>query len=365
MKHATEISEELNTPLAPVTDTNKSQFPVKIVSQPKHIHILVVDDEKSIRHMLQSMIKDAGYDCSVAGDGKYALEVLEEKKIDVVITDIYMPGLNGIELTKIAKRKYDSDVIVMTGFTKNLKYEEVIEKGAHDFILKPFRCKEMLVRLKHVLNERAILSGLNRTEKELKNSLLKLTRILEQTVNALSSAFEKRDPYTAGHEQRVTKLACAISNEMGLSREEIEGIRIAGLLHDIGKISIPIDILNKPGKLSKHEFNIIREHPQIGYDILKDVEFDQPITQIVLQHHERMNGSGYPNGLTSEDIIFQARILAVSDVIEAMSSHRPYRATLGIDNALDEITQNKGILYDTDVVNICLKLFNENLFKFD
>ena len=331
----------------------------------EHIQILVVDDEKSIRDMLQSTINSAGYDCSIAGDTGDALKVLEEKKVDVVITDIEMPGQNGIELTKIVKEKYDSDVIVMTGFAKESTYEKVIEKGARDFIQKPFNFKEMLIRLKHVLNERAILSGLNRTEKELKNSLLKLTRILEQTVNALSSAFEKRDPYTAGHEQRVTKLACAISYEMGLSREEMEGIRIAGLLHDIGKISLPIDILNKPCKLSKNELNLIKEHPQAGYDILKDVEFDQPIAQIVLQHHERLNGSGYPEGLSGEDIILQARILAVSDVVEAMASHRPYRPALGIDKALDEISQNRGVLYDNKVVNMCLKLFNGKRFMFE
>ena len=158
-------------------------------------------------------------------------------------------------------------------------------------------------------------------------------------------------------------MACAISKEMALSDEQIGGIRIAGLLHDIGKISLPIDILNKPGKLSKNELNLIKEHPQAGYDILKDVEFDQPIAQIILQHHERMNGSGYPEGLSCEDIILQARILAVSDVVEAMASHRPYRPALGIDKALDEISQNRGVLYDHKVVDMCLKLFNGKRFK--
>ncbi len=194
---------------------------------------------------------------------------------------------------------------------------------------------------------------------------MKLERVLEETVNALASALEKRDPYTAGHQQRVTKLACAISKEMGLLDELISGIRIAGLLHDIGKISIPIDILNKSGKLNKNELNLIKEHPQVGYDILKDVEFDQPIAQIIFQHHEMMNGAGYPEGLSGEDIILQARILAVSDVVEAMASHRPYRPALGINKALDEISQNKGVLYDDKVVNMCLKLFNEKRFMFE
>ncbi|MFC1490092.1 HD-GYP domain-containing protein [Candidatus Latescibacterota bacterium] len=337
----------------------------KIISKPDQNHILVVDDEKSLRHMLQCVIFDAGYKCSIAENGEEALKVMANNVIDVVITDIDMPELDGIELTRIIKEKYNSDVIVMTGNAKDMTYENVIEKGARDFLQKPFSLKEMVIRLKHVLKERATISGLNKTENELKLSLSKLTRILEQTVNALASAFEKRDPYTAGHEQRVTKLACAISKDLGLSDEEIEGIRIAGLLHDIGKISLPIDILNKPIKLSKHEFNLIKEHSQAGYEILKDVEFDQPIAEIVFQHHERIDGSGYPQGLSEENIIRQAKILAVSDVVEAMASHRPYRAALGIEMALGEIEKNKDVLYDLEVAEACLRLFSENRFTFE
>jgi len=336
------------------------------LKNPEHIHILVVDDEESNINMLQKVIKNAGYDCAIARNASDALKILEEKNVDVVITDIEMPGLSGIELTKIIKEKYDSDVIVMTGFAKDLKYEEVIEKGAHDFVQKPFSIEEMLIRVKHVLNDQAIFSEWNRAEKELKHSLLKLERVLEETVNALASALEKRDPYTAGHQKRVTKLACAISKEMGLSDEQIGGIRIAGLLHDIGKISVPIDILNKPtGNLNKSERNLIKEHPQVGYDILKDVEFEQPIAQIILQHHERINGSGYPQGLLAEDIILQARILAVADVVEAMASHRPYRPALGIKKALDEISLNRCVFYDDKVVDMCLKLFNNKRFIFE
>ncbi len=349
----------LSTP--PESETfrkNSNSIPVKN-------HILVVDDEKSLRHMLQCVILDAGYECSIAENGEDALKFLEQHTADVVITDIDMPEIDGIELTRIIRENYTSDVIVMTGYAKDMSYENVIEQGARDFIQKPFSLKEMVIRLKHVLKERAMINGLNETEEELKDSLLKLTRVLEQTVNALAFAFEKRDPYTAGHEQRVTQLACAIAKELNLPHEEIDGIRIAGLLHDIGKISIPIDILNKPVKLSKNEFSLIKEHSQAGYEILKDVEFDQPIAQIVLQHHERMDGSGYPFGISGEDIIYQARILAVSDVVEAMATHRPYRPALGIDAALAEIEQNKGAYYDTGIANACLKIFGENRFSFE
>jgi putative nucleotidyltransferase with HDIG domain len=161
----------------------------------------------------------------------------------------------------------------------------------------------------------------------------------------------------------VANLARAISSEMGLPNENVEGIRIAGIIHDMGKILVPAEILSKPGRLTENEFGIIKSHPQVGYDILKNIDFPWPVAQIVLQHHERMDGSGYPQGLQSEKILLEARILAVADVVEAMASHRPYRAALGIDKALEEISRNSGVLYDPEAVNACLKLFNEKGFK--
>lgn len=204
-----------------------------------------------------------------------------------------------------------------------------------------------------------------RMEKELEQSLKKLKRIMEETISALATTVEIRDPYTAGHQQRVSKLACEIAREMGFTEEKIEGIRMAGLAHDIGKIHVPAEILSKPGIISELEFDIVKTHSQVGYDILKPIEFSCPIAQTVAQHHERMNGSGYPSGLSGEEIILEARILAVADVVEAMSSHRPYRPALGADKALEEISQNRGILYDANVVDVCLALFKEKGFKFD
>lgn len=200
---------------------------------------------------------------------------------------------------------------------------------------------------------------------ELKKSLEKLLRTLEGTVNALASATEKRDPYTAGHQQRVTRLACAIAKEMKLSEEQIEGIRVAGILHDIGKIYVAAEILNKPIKLSDIEMSLVRTHAQVGYDILKTVEFVFPVAQVVLQHHERLNGSGYPQGFKGEEILLESKILGVSDVVEAMCSHRPYRPAHGTDKALAEIIEQRGILYDPAVVDTCVKLFREGKFKFE
>lgn len=322
------------------------------------IHILVVDDEQPIRDLLKIAITRAGYDCSTAGDAQEALKALEENHVDVTITDIVMPGLTGIELTRKIRKKFDSAVIVMTGLAENYRYEKIIEEGASDFVEKPVRIQEILVRLKRVLRERAITI-------ELKRSYGKLRRILWETVEALASALEKRDPYTAGHQKRVAKLGCALAEELGFSEKQIEGIQVAGNLHDIGKLSIPTDILNKPGQLSTNEFNLIKEHSQVGYEILVDIEFDQPISQIILQHHERMNGSGYPRGLSGEDIIAEARVLAVADVVESMVSHRPYRPALGLDRALAEISQNRGSHFDPTVADTCLKLCASGRFVFE
>ncbi len=192
-----------------------------------------------------------------------------------------------------------------------------------------------------------------------------LRRTLESTIQAIGLTTEMRDPYTTGHQRRVTQLTCAIAKEMGLSQEQLGGIRAAGLVHDIGKMSIPAEILSKPTKLTEMEFRLVQGHPQVAHNILKTIEFPWPVTQIVLQHHERMDGSGYPQGLKAGAIILEARILAVADVVEAMASFRPYRPALGIDKALEEIVQNKGILYDPKVVDACIRLFTEKKFQFE
>ncbi|MBU4510764.1 HD domain-containing protein, partial [bacterium] len=200
--------------------------------------------------------------------------------------------------------------------------------------------------------------------KELKQSYEKLQKTMEGTINTIAKIVETKDPYTAGHQLKVSKLATTIAQEMKLPRDKIEGVRITSLIHDMGKISIPSEILSKPTKLSKIEFSLIKDHSQIGYDILKSIEFPWPVAQIVLQHHERIDGSGYPQGLKANEILIEAKIIAVADVVEAMSSHRPYRPALGIDKALEEISQNKSTLYDPGVVNTCLKLFRKKKFKF-
>jgi PAS domain S-box-containing protein len=204
-----------------------------------------------------------------------------------------------------------------------------------------------------------------RAEAELRASRDRLQKSLAGTIQAMGLTIEMRDPYTAGHQRRVSKLSCAVAADMALPPDQIEGIRMAGDIHDLGKIYVPAEILSKPGQLTEIEFSIIRTHSQVGYDILKSIEFPWPLATIIYQHHERLDGSGYPNRLKGPDILLEARIISAADVVEAMSSHRPYRPSHGIEKALEEITRNRGRLYDPAVVDSCIRLFREKGFSFD
>ncbi len=229
---------------------------------------------------------------------------------------------------------------------------------------------------KELLEELAldIAFGLYNIEMEVKNKLAKqelqlcyekVQNTMEGILFTMGKITEIKDPYTAGHQQRISKLAVAIAKELNLPQDKMEGIRMAALLHDIGKICIPTDTLNKPSRLSEIEFGLIKDHPQTGYDILKSIDFSYPVVRIILQHHERLNGSGYPQGIKDEDILLEAKIIGVADVVGAMSSGRPYRSAHNIGEVLEEISKNKGILYNSEVVDACLKLFKEKGFKFE
>lgn len=202
-------------------------------------------------------------------------------------------------------------------------------------------------------------------EVKLQKTLDSLKKAVRTTIQVLVSALESKDPYTAGHQLRVAHLACAIAEEMGLTLEKIDGLRMAGMIHDIGKLTIPVEILSKPTKLTHVEFSLIKEHSLRGFEMLKDVESIWPLAEIVHQHHERMNGTGYPKHLKGDKILLEARILAVADVVEAMASHRPYRASLGIEVALEEIEKNKGILYDNVVAAACIQLFKQKGYQLE
>ncbi len=213
-----------------------------------------------------------------------------------------------------------------------------------------------------IANTMAGILERTRMHSELESALTRLRKGMGATIQAIASTVETRDPYTAGHQKRVANIARAIATQMNIAPDTVDAIRIAGAIHDIGKLSVPSEILTKPGKITDIEFAIIKEHPRTGYRILKDIDFPWPIAQIVLQHHERLDGSGYPQRLRGEEILLEARIIGVADVVEAIASHRPYRSALGIDRALDEIARNSGTQFDPDVVDACLAIFREKKF---
>jgi len=332
--------------------------------------ILIVDDEESIRLLLEQILEQKGYACVRAADAAEARDCLKEHDCDLVLCDINMPGESGLELIRDVSAKYrDVAVVMVTGIDDLVVAETVFEAGVFDYIAKPIRRNRILMSVANALRRRE-LEMANRAYREgleqmVAERTFQLKEALDGIIHAIASTVEIRDPYTAGHQLRVAGLAFAIAKEMGISEAQAEGIRVGGTIHDLGKISVPAEILSKPGQLSELEFGIIKTHPQTGYDILKDMKFPWPLARIVLEHHERMDGSGYPQGLSGEDTLLEARILAVADVVEAMASHRPYRPALGIDRALDEIQQNRGTLYDTVVVDACLKLFKEKEFNLE
>ena len=224
------------------------------------------------------------------------------------------------------------------------------------------RTAELVTANRHLQDE---MTKRAQTEKKLKKGVDRLNKSLERSIIAIAAVTEIRDPFTAGHQNRVTQLACAIAEEMGLAKGRHERVRLAAMVHDVGKINIPTEILSKPDRLSEPEFNVIEAHPQIGHDILQGIDFSRPIATIVLQHHELLDGSGYPQGLSGDKIMLEARILAVADVVEAMNSQRSYRPAHGMKGALEEVSNKKGVLYDPKVVDACLRVFSEKAFAFE
>jgi len=250
----------------------------------------------------------------------------------------------------------------MTIVSKEMEAEDKLKKH-HDLLetIVQERTAE-LTKLNSKLQQE--IEERKRTQKKLGQSYLQLQQSLDEIVNAMSLTLEERDPYTAGHQIRTTDLSLAIAREIGLPEHETKGLQMAGLIHDMGKISVPGEILSKPGRLNDAELQLIRRHPQVAYDILSQIDFPWPVGKIVLQHHERFDGSGYPQGLSGEKILLEARILCVADVVETMETHRPYRPSLGRDAALAEITKYRGVLYDPEVVDACLRLFRETDFQY-
>jgi len=339
--------------------------------------VLVVDDEKSIRLTLSVFLRGGGHEVENAQDVETAKKLLQENEFDVVVSDIVLPGMSGVGLLHFIRETAPHvQVIMMTGEPTVETAAAAVRAGASDYLTKPvgksaiFRSVETAARVKTLNDEKRRLEAANREYQESLERMVEerteeLNAALEGTIHAAALTVEMRDPYTAGHQQRVANLARAIATEMALSEARITGIYFAGVTHDLGKISVPAEILSKPTKLSEMEFGIVKGHVQAGFDILKNIQFPWPIAETVLQHHERMDGSGYPRGLSGDGILVEARIVGVADVVEAMASHRPYRAALGVEAALEEIHSKRGTLYDPAVANECVRLLREKGFKLE
>jgi putative two-component system response regulator len=326
----------------------------------------VVDDDPFALRSMAEVLEGESYQVVTATSGSEAIELLKQGSFDLVLADLKMPEVDGLEVLRQAREiAPQAVVLILTGYASVESAIEALRQGAYDYLVKPCSDHELKLRIERGLERVRLAEERQQAEEELRQSYVKLQRALEGTVHTLVAAIELKDPYTAGHQRRVTRLACAIAREMGLPEEQIEGIRMATLIHDMGKITVPAEILSKPDPLSELEYGLIKNHAQVGHDILKEMDFPWPLAQIVLQHHERLGGSGYPQGLSGGEIMLEARILAVADVVEAMASNRPYRPPRGLDKALEEISQNRGVLYDSEVVDVCLKLFIEKGFEFE
>jgi response regulator RpfG family c-di-GMP phosphodiesterase len=332
--------------------------------------VMVVDDDDSVLITIELILEEEGYQVELCSTGKEAIDKLN-KNVNAVVLDINMPDLTGLQVFKEIKAKNPYvPIIFHTGDVTCREDRRDIRRQfrPHAYVLKGSDPEQLLDTVASAVESYGnILKSIKFSEelyKEFKQSSNKLRTNMEGTIQAMALTVEMRDPYTAGHQRQMADLASVIARGMGMAAEQIDGIRMAGIVHDIGKICVPSEILCRSGKLTEIEFSMIKIHPQAGYDILKTIEFQWPIAKCVLQHHEKMNGSGYPSGLSGDNILIEARILCVADVVEAMAPHRPYRPALGIDKALEEISKNREILYDPDAVDACLSVFTEKRFEF-
>jgi len=318
------------------------------------IRILVVDDEPMIRDLLEQSLEKTGYDCSFAENGEAALEKMALVPFDVVVTDIDMPGMGGIELSKLIKTNFFADVIVMTGQIRSYQYDEIISLGASDFVEKPFSPREIVLRIDRVLRERRLRQIARKAHEELKESYI-------DSIHRLVMAAEYKDEDTGDHIIRIGKYCSLIAEKLNLPEKFVNTIHYAAPMHDIGKIGIPDKILLKPGKLTQIEFETIKTHAQIGARLLSRSKSKilQMAQEIALTHHEKFNGKGYPNQLKGADIPISGRIVAIADTFDALTSKRPYKEPYPKEITLDILKKERGEQFDPAILDIFINNFNE------
>jgi PAS domain S-box-containing protein len=320
----------------------ESEERYRIVVENAHEAIIITQDMKMV-FANQAATEQIGYSKETLTSGVFTSFIHPDDRR--MVADYSIKRLNGENIPSV----YSFRIISQDGKIKWVELNATVIE---------WNKKPATLNFLNEMTERKLL------EEERIESYNRIKKTLQAAVQSIALLVETKDPYTSGHQERVSQLAQAIAKEIGFTEDQLDFISTASIIHDLGKVSVPSELLSKPTKLSDLEFNLIKVHSQAGYNILKDIDFPWPVADVVLQHHERMNGSGYPQNLHGEAILLEARILAVADVVEAISSHRPYRPALGISAALDEISKNKGILYDANVVDACLKLFREHNFAF-
>ena len=338
-------------------------------NNPVPINALVIDDDNVILRVIEHHLTNNGFRVLTANNGQKGIDALGFFKPDIIISDLEMPVMNGFEVISHIKENYPAlPIIVVSGQINITDAVKAINLGAWDYISKPIQnLNSILHTVKNALEKARLIKEneeyrmnlelkIQQRTEELDNANRQLHEVIFSTVKALAILTEKRDPYTAGHQERVAKLASLLAKEMGFDQNTIDGMRVAGLLHDIGKVCVPTEFLTKPSRLEKIEFEIIKKHSAVGYEILSSVPFPWPAADIVHQHHERIDGTGYPLGLKEKDILPEAKLIALADAVEAMVSHRPYRPAMGMQYALNEITKWQGLHFSKESVEVFVHL---------
>lgn len=336
--------------------------------------ILAIDDRLDNLISIKALLRNIIPECEVvtAQTGEEGIDRAIKELPDTILLDINMPVMDGYEVCnklKAESRTAHIPVIMITAVRTDSKSRiKGLACGADIFISKPIDADELASQVKVSLRIKKAEDKL-RSEKDILEEMVqkrteKIKRIQENMILTIARIIGIKDPYIAGHHERVSQLAVAIAREMLISEEQIEGIRVTSMVHDIGKINVPAEILSKPGKLTNIEFGLLQQHTTTGYEVLKTIDYPWPIAETVYQHHENIDGTGYPRGLKGKDILIEAQIIRVADVVEAMSSHRPYRAALGLEAAIEELLIGRGEKYNQEVVDVCIKIFKEEKFRF-
>ncbi|MBS1190799.1 MAG: putative domain HDIG-containing protein [Rhodocyclaceae bacterium] len=322
------------------------------------LSVLYVEDEDEVRELLTRFLVRRFDKVDVAANGREGLELFRAGHHDIVITDVRMPVMDGLAMAaEIKSMEKETPVIVITAYNEHEYFMRAIEIGIDRYITKPIDPGQLLSAIQRS-------TRIHLQQREIAEAREATANALTQVVAVLARAIECRDPYTDGHQKRVSALAEAVAEAMGLPPEQVVGIRVGAAIHDIGKIRVPTEFLSMPRRLSDEEFTLIKSHVEAGIEILGDVSFPWPIGEMILQHHERLDGSGYPRGLKGDEICLGARIIAVADVVEAMSSDRPYRPAIGPQAAMDEIRTHRGSRYDAAVVDACLQLLEQDPLRY-